>query len=79
MKDKIAITLEHDIVEDLDRLIQKHIFLNRSKVIQEAVHEKLERMKGSRLAKECGKLDPVFEKTMAEEGFSEELSKWPEY
>jgi len=79
MKDKIAITLEHKIVKSLDRLIQKHIFTNRSNAIEKAVQEKLERIKGSRLAKECSKLDPVFEKTMAEEGFSEELSKWPEY
>ena len=79
MKDKIAITLEHNIVKNLDRLIQKHIFVNRSNAIEKAVQEKLERIKGSRLSKECSKLDPVFEKTMAEEGFSEELSKWPEY
>lgn len=79
MKDKIAITLEHSIVEDLDRLIQKHIFANRSNAIEKAVQEKLERIKGTRLSKECSKLDPVFEKIIAEEGFSEELSKWPEY
>jgi hypothetical protein len=30
-------------------------------------------------AKECVKLDPDFEKSIAEEGLSEELSGWPEY
>jgi hypothetical protein len=31
------------------------------------------------LARECAKLNPLFEKAMAEEGLSEELSEWPEY
>jgi len=78
-KNKIAITLDQNIIERLDRLVRKHVFTNRSRAIQEAVQEKLERMERSRLAKECAKLDPAFEKSMAEEGLSEELSKWPEY
>jgi metal-responsive CopG/Arc/MetJ family transcriptional regulator len=76
---KIAITLDSNIVEDLDRLVKEHIFANRSRAIQEAVQEKLERMKRSRLARECAKLDPAFEKAMAEEGVSEELHEWPAY
>ena len=78
-KNKIAITLDQNIIEGLDQLVNKHIFTNRSRAIQEAVQEKLERMEHSRLAKECAKLSPAFEKAMAEEGLSEELSKWPDY
>jgi hypothetical protein len=55
------------------------VFPNRSRAIQEAVQEKLDRLERSRLAQECAKLDPDFEKAMAEEGLSEELSAWPEY
>jgi hypothetical protein len=33
----------------------------------------------SRLARECDKLDPEFEQSMAEEGISMELEEWPEY
>lgn len=33
----------------------------------------------SRLAQECAKLDPDFEKLLAEEGLSEELAEWPEH
>ena len=69
-KAKIAITLEEESVEQLDRLVSEHIFQNRSKAIQEAVVEKLRRIKHSRLAEECAKLDPSFEKTMAEEGIT---------
>ena len=76
---KIAITMDQDTLTRLDLLVKSHIFANRSNAIEKAVQEKLERIKGSRLSKECSKLNPVFEKTMAEEGFSEELSKWPEY
>jgi len=55
------------------------MFPNRSRAIQEAVEEKLDRLERSRLARECGRLDPEFEKAMAEEGISEELGEWPEY
>ena len=78
-KNKIAITLDQNIIEGLDQLVRKHIFTNRSRAIQDAVQEKLERMEHSRLAKECAKLSPTLEKAMAEEGLSEELSEWPEY
>jgi len=78
-KTKIAITLQEDSVKQLDHLIRKNIFPNRSQAIQEAVKEKLERIERSRLARECAKLDPNFEKAMAEEGLTEDLRKWPEY
>jgi metal-responsive CopG/Arc/MetJ family transcriptional regulator len=78
-KTKIAITLDEQFIEDIDRFIGKHIFQNRSQAIQEAVEEKLKRLKRSRLAKECTKLDITFEKAMAEEGLTEDLSQWPEY
>jgi len=76
---KIAITLNQNTLERLDRLVRNHIFPNRSRAIQGAVQEKLERMERSRLARECAKLDPDFEKAMAEEGLSEELGEWPKY
>jgi metal-responsive CopG/Arc/MetJ family transcriptional regulator len=78
-KSKIAITIDQNVVVKIDRFIKRHIFANRSRAIQEAVEEKLERMERGRLARECAKLDPKFEKALAEEGLSEELDKWPEY
>jgi len=78
-KAKIAITLDEQFIKDIDRFISQHIFQNRSQAIQEAVEEKLERLKRTRLAKECTKLDLTFEKAMAEEGLTEDLSQWPEY
>ena len=78
-KAKIAITLEQDSIKRLDHLVYEHIFLNRSQAIQEAVNEKIERLERNRLAKECAKLDPDFEKAMSEEGLSGDLSEWPKY
>jgi len=76
---KIAITLDNNMVKKLDMLVKSNIFPNRSKAIQEAVVEKLTRMEKSRLAQECAKLDPEFEQSLAEEGFTSELEEWPEY
>jgi len=70
-KEKIAITLDEEFIGELDRLVNQHVFQSRSQAIQEAVSEKLRRMKRSRLATECAKLQPTFEKAMAEEGMNE--------
>ena len=76
---KIAITIDPLTLEELDRLVDEQVFSNRSQAIQTAVSEKLNRLRRNRLAAECAKLDPDFEKALAEEGLSEELSEWPEY
>lgn len=78
-KSKVAITLEEHTLNQIDHLVKEDVFPNRSQAIQTAVEEKLERIERSRLARECAKLDPAFEKSLAEEGLSEELSEWPEY
>ena len=72
-KTKIAITLDQRTVKCMDRLVREEVFPSRSQVIQEAVEEKVQRIERGRLAKECAKLDPAFEKAMAEEGMSEEI------
>lgn len=78
-KAKLAVTLDEDTLSELDRLVARRVYPNRSRVIEEAVKEKLARINRSRLARECALLDPVFEQAMAEEGVGEELSQWPEY
>ncbi|MCX5753090.1 MAG: ribbon-helix-helix protein, CopG family [Candidatus Krumholzibacteria bacterium] len=76
---KVAITIQDDLLDRLDRLVKARVFPNRSKAVQEAVREKLARLDRNRLARECAKLDKKFERSMAEEGISRELSEWPEY
>jgi len=78
-KAKIAITLDERIVGRIDRLVQMKVYPSRSRAIEEAVAEKLQRIDRSRLARESAKLDVPFEKALAEEGLPEELGQWPEY
>ncbi len=76
---KVAISIEEDVLARLDRLVRQQAFPNRSKAIEQAVREKLERLDRSRLARECAKLDATFEKALADQGLSGELAEWPEY
>jgi metal-responsive CopG/Arc/MetJ family transcriptional regulator len=76
---KIAITIDKNILKRIDLLVKSNVFPNRSKAIQEAVTEKLTKIDKNRLAKECAKLDPAYEQSIAEEGFTSELEEWPEY
>lgn len=46
------------------------VFPSRSQAIEVAVQEKLARLEQGRLARECAKLDPNFEKALVEEGFA---------
>jgi len=78
-RSKIAISLDESTLRRLDQLVKKQIFPNRSQAIEAAVAEKLARFEKSRLAEECAKLDPEFERALAEEGLSEDLAAWPEY
>ena len=78
-KAKVAITLDVGTVARLDSLVKQDIFPNRSQGIQLALEEKLERLERGRLARECAKLDPKFEQSLADEGVSEDLAEWPEY
>ena len=78
-KAKIAITIDEPILARIDRLVAERVFSSRSQAIEAAVEEKIERLEHGRLARECAKLDPAFEKALAEEGVSRELDEWPEY
>jgi len=76
---KVAISIERATLEQLDELVKSKVFPSRSRAIQEAVEEKLSRLKKTRLAEECAKLDPRAEQDMAEEDLADEMKQWPEY
>ena len=76
---KVAITIDRALLAQLDRLVEKRVFPNRSKAIQDAIQDKLTRISRTRLARECAKLNPKSEKALAEEGMEQELASWPEY
>lgn len=75
---KIAVSLDRDALKEADRLVQAGVFPSRSRLIQDALAEKLEKMRRVRLARECAKLDPAAEQAAAEEFLSSETA-WPEY
>ena len=76
---KVAISIEAGVLARVDALVRRKVYRNRSRTIQEAVQEKLARLERGRLTEECTKLDPAFEKAMANEGLSEEIAAWPKY
>ena len=76
---KIAVSMDRETVQHLDRLVAQGVFPSRSRAIQQAVQDRLTRMSQDRLARECAKLDPGFEAQMAEEDLAAGVELWPEY
>jgi metal-responsive CopG/Arc/MetJ family transcriptional regulator len=78
-KTKIAVTVDSNLVEELDDMVAEHRFENRSQAIETALAEKLHRLNRTRLAREAAKLDPKEERALAEEGLAGSRDTWPEY
>ncbi len=75
---KIAITVDEHALAEIDRLVREGVYPNRSKAIESAVQDRLERARHSRLARESAKLNKSEEQALANEGYAGE-SEWPEY
>jgi metal-responsive CopG/Arc/MetJ family transcriptional regulator len=78
-KTKIAVTVDTNLVQQLDELIAQEQFPNRSQAVEAALSEKLARLRRTRLARECAKLDREEERACAEEGLGADLELWPDY
>ncbi|MBD3391173.1 MAG: ribbon-helix-helix protein, CopG family [Chitinivibrionales bacterium] len=74
---KIAITLEEGLLHKIDRLVRRRVYPNRSKAIQDAVAERMQKYDRNRLARECAKLSKSHEQKLADEGMG--TGEWPEY
>jgi metal-responsive CopG/Arc/MetJ family transcriptional regulator len=70
---KIAITLDSNLLKRIDRLVAERRFPSRSRTIQVAVKEQTDRLDRRRLAAECAKLDPAYERAFAEGEVSGDL------
>jgi metal-responsive CopG/Arc/MetJ family transcriptional regulator len=75
---KIAISLDAKALKEVDELVTGGLFPPRSKLIQDAVAEKVQRLRRMRLAQECAKLQRPAEQAAAEDFFRSE-AEWPEY
>jgi metal-responsive CopG/Arc/MetJ family transcriptional regulator len=78
-KTKVALTIDAELLEQVDDLVAKQRFRNRSQAIEAALSDKLRRLARTRLAREAAKLNPAEEKRLAEEGLADVLDAWPEY
>ena len=78
-KTKVAVTLDSELVDRVDRLVEAARFPNRSQAIEAALAEKLDRLDRGRLRRECAKLDPKEEQALADEGLVLDDESWPEY
>jgi len=76
---KVTVSIESDVLKQLDRLVTERVFSNRSQAVHTAVKEKLDRLNKSRLARACEFLDREEERAFAEIGVSADLEEWPEY
>ncbi|MGH9316442.1 MAG: CopG family ribbon-helix-helix protein [Thermoanaerobaculia bacterium] len=76
---KVAITLDAELLQRIDRLVAERKFPSRSRAIQLAVKTQIDRLDRRRLAMECAKLDPDYEQKIAEESAAYDLESWPEY
>jgi len=54
-------------------------FPSRSRAIELAIAEQLERLEHRRLARESAKLDATAERALADEGLSGDAASWPAY
>ena len=78
-KQKVAVTIEKDLIIKLDRLVSEGKYPSRSSAVEDAVIERMVKVEKSRLAEESAKLDPAYEQALADEGLLGDLSEWPEY
>ena len=76
---KVAITMDKELLTQVDRWVSEGRHPNRSQAIQAAVREKLERSRRPRLAEESSKLDPKEERALAEEGLASAPRRFPAY
>ncbi len=72
---KITVSIDQELLKKVDRLVKARVFPNRSQAIQSAIHEKINRLDRTRLARECARLDKKSEQSLADEGLAVGLNE----
>jgi metal-responsive CopG/Arc/MetJ family transcriptional regulator len=75
---KVAITVDEQALAEIDQLVVEGVYPNRSRAFEAAIQERIAKLRGSRLARECARLIPAEEQAHADERFAGE-TQWPEY
>lgn len=75
---KVAITVDEQALAEIDQLVVEGVYPNRSRAFECAIQERISKLRGSRLARECARLVPGDEQALADERYAGE-TPWPEY
>ncbi|MDJ0592000.1 MAG: ribbon-helix-helix domain-containing protein [Pleurocapsa sp. MO_226.B13] len=75
MHKKIAITIDEQLLAELDALVAAGVYPNRSQAISLALEEKRNFLRQKRFEIECNKLDPQEEREFAEWGGFEDWTE----
>lgn len=76
---KVAVTVDRELLGEIDRLVQAGEFPNRSRAINAAlICLREQRSHKQRLLGELAKLNPTEERELADESSTAEAT-WPEY
>jgi metal-responsive CopG/Arc/MetJ family transcriptional regulator len=76
---KIAITLDENLLQEVDSWVAQKLYPNRSQAVQSALSNQAKYINQQRLEAECAKLDPQEEQEFAELGIQEALGSWSSY
>jgi metal-responsive CopG/Arc/MetJ family transcriptional regulator len=76
---KIAITLDENLLQEVDSWVAQKLYPNRSQAVQSALSNQAKYINQQRLEAECAKLDPQEEQEFAELGIEEALGSWSSY
>ncbi|HAA84994.1 MAG TPA: CopG family transcriptional regulator [Kosmotogaceae bacterium] len=78
-KDKVAITIEKDILRELDLMVKEKNIPSRSKAIEDAISQLIENWRKNRLYEQLRNLDVEAEKAEAEESVDAVNEAWQKY
>ncbi len=75
---KIAITIDKNLLREVDNWVKQKLYTNRSQAIQAALFDRVKQNQ-QRLEAECAKLNLQEEQAFAELGIEKTLSGWGQY
>ena len=76
---KIAVSIDEELLQRLDEIVKSKRFTSRSRAIQSALKDSIDRITDEQFDREVVKFDPEYEKSLAEEGMFLVPDEWPEY
>jgi metal-responsive CopG/Arc/MetJ family transcriptional regulator len=76
---KIIITLDENLLREVDSWVEQKLYINRSQAVQAALFNRVNQLNQQRLEAECVKLNPQEEREFAELDIEKILSGWGQY